>query len=231
MSGVLVAFIIFVLFPGIILGFILLSRYLRFKETQTLIEHGITPPQQPVMPMMPPPMPPQVPPMAPPYAAPMPPPGSAPPAMGPMPPSMPVMQPPVPPRPSRAQLTWGLVLTGIGVALTFALWPIGWIANSASGESGVHFPLGLGPWMLAGFIPLFVGLALILAHVIAQPERSVQRVHQATPPLYPNGGPVPLSPREGAMQPAGVMPPPGAPAETTPVSGATASSEEQSPTA
>src|SRR5262245_20073423 len=136
MSSVLIAFIIFVLFPGIILSFILLSRYLRFREPQTMIEHGLTaPPAQPIIPVMPPAMPPQPPPMTQaPYVAPMPPP------MNPMAPRMPAMQPPMPApmpapmpqRPSRAQLTWGLVLVGVGLALTLALWPIGWIANSAA---------------------------------------------------------------------------------------------------
>jgi len=140
MTGVLTAFIIFVLFPGVILGFILLSRYLKYRETLTMIQHGITPPQQPVM---------------------------APPMMMPRPPVA-VQQ-----RNGgggRATLIWGLVLTGIGIALTLALWPIGFIANSASGNS-INFPLGLGPWMLAGFVPLFVGLALILGYVITRPER------------------------------------------------------------
>ncbi len=138
MQGALIILILFVFFPGIILGFILLSRYLKYRETLTMIQHGITPPQ----PMMaPPPMP----------------------------------RPPVAVQQGnggggRATLIWGLVLTGIGIALTLALWPIGFIANSASGNS-INFPLGLGPWMLAGFVPLFVGLALILGYVITRPER------------------------------------------------------------
>lgn len=145
MTGVLTAFIIFVLFPGVILGFILLSRYLKYRETLTMIQHGITPP------MPPPPMRPM------------------------MMPAPPMPRPPVVMQQSnggagRGTLIWGLVLTGIGVALTLALWPIGFVANSASGNS-VNFPLGLGPWMLAGFVPLFVGLALILGYVITRPER------------------------------------------------------------
>jgi hypothetical protein len=160
MTGVLTAFIIFVLFPGIILGFVLLSRYLKYRETLTMIEHGITPP---------PPPPSMMPPMS----------------------TMPMM----PQRPpvvvvnrgqggaGRGTLIWGLVLTGVGLALTLALWPIGFIANSASGNT-VNFPLGLGPWMLAGFIPLFIGLALTLAYVIMRPERD------------PNP-PAPFPPREG----------------------------------
>lgn len=143
MTGVLVAFIIFVLFPGVILGFILLSRYLKYRETLTMIQHGITPP----LPLPPP--------------------------MRPAPPMMPRPPVVVPQRnegAGRGTLIWGLVLSAIGLALTLALWPIGFIANSASGNS-VNFPLGLGPWMLAGFVPLFVGLALILGYVVTRPER------------------------------------------------------------
>jgi hypothetical protein len=143
MTGVLTVFIIFILFPGLILGFILLSRYLKYRETLTMIQHGITPPMAPGPPMrMPPP---------------------------------PMLRPPIVVQQNsggagRGTLIWGLVLAGIGFALTLALWPIGFIANSASGNS-VKFPLGLGPWMLAGFVPLFVGLALILGYVITRPER------------------------------------------------------------
>lgn len=152
MEGVLTAFIIFVLFPGVILSFILLSRYLKYRETLTMIQHGITPPP----PMMPP--------------------------MNMPPPPMP--RPPVVVQQGnggagRGTLIWGLVLTGIGFALTLALWPIGFIANSASGNS-INFPLGLGPWMLAGFVPLFVGLALILGYVITRPERGSGRNSPST---------------------------------------------------
>ncbi|MGI8857354.1 MAG: DUF6249 domain-containing protein [Thermomicrobiales bacterium] len=147
MTGVLTVFVIFVLFPGVILGFILLSRYLKYRETLTMIEHGITP-------LAPPPVMMQ--------------------AMPPMP-AMPQRPPVVVVNrgqggAGRGTLIWGLVLSGVGLALTLALWPIGFIANSASGNT-VNFPLGLGPWMLAGFVPLFVGLALTLAYVIMRPER------------------------------------------------------------
>lgn len=154
MAGVLTAFVIFVLFPGIILGFILLSRYLKYRETVTMIQHGITPPQPMMMP------------------APL------------------IAQPPVIVQQqgnsggARATLIWGLVLTGIGIALTLALWPIGFIANSASGNS-INFPLGLGPWMLAGFVPLFVGLALTLGYVITRPERSPDLPPAQQPPGIP----------------------------------------------
>ncbi len=160
MTGVLTAFIIFVLFPGVILGFILLSRYLKYRETLTMIQHGITPPITPPMTPMK---------MAPP----------------------PMQYPPIVMQQNnggvgRGTLIWGLVLTGIGFALTLALWPIGFIANSASGNS-VKFPLGLGPWMLAGFVPLFVGLALILGYVITRPERDPNPPPAQRAPGFPTG--------------------------------------------
>lgn len=175
MSDVLIFFIVFVLFPGLILGFILLSRYLKYRETLAMIEHGITPPQpQPPPPPMMPPMP---------------------------------MMPPQPPivvnrsqgGAGRGTLIWGLVLSGVGLALTLALWPIGFIANSASGNS-VNFPLGLGPWMLAGFTPLFVGLALILAFVIMRPERP-ERPSPLPPGGRPEGGDVRARPPLGPDEP------------------------------
>jgi hypothetical protein len=33
------------------------------------------------------------------------------------------------------------------------------------------YPLGLGPWMLLGFIPLFFGLGLILVYVLTREEK------------------------------------------------------------
>jgi hypothetical protein len=161
MQGAFIIFIIFVLFPGIILGFILLSRYLRYRETLTMIQHGIAPP---------PPRP----------------------TMMPAPPMMP--RPPVVMQQGnggtgRGTLIWGLVLSAIGLALTIALWPIGFIANSASGNT-VNFPLGLGPWMLAGFVPLFVGLALILGYVVTRPEQNIPNPPPARwTPGFPPGEP------------------------------------------
>jgi hypothetical protein len=180
MTGVLTVFVIFVLFPGIILGFILLSRYLRYRETLTMIQHGITPPLPP------------------------------PPMRMPAPPMMP--RPPVMVQQGnggagRGTLIWGLVLSAIGLALTLALWPIGFIANSASGNT-VNFPLGLGPWMLAGFVPLFVGLALVLGYVITRPERG--NIPNPPPAQWAPGFP----PREaGTGGPYPTQWAPGAPAE------------------
>ncbi|HUE97600.1 MAG TPA: DUF6249 domain-containing protein [Anaerolineales bacterium] len=56
-------------------------------------------------------------------------------------------------------LRWGIIIAAFGLALSLGLYPIGF----SSGES---YPLRLGPWMLGGFVPLFLGLGLILLHFL-----------------------------------------------------------------
>ncbi len=60
-------------------------------------------------------------------------------------------------------LRWGVVITALGIALSLGLYPIGFSA-------GDDYPLRLGPWMLGGFVPLFLGLGLILLHVLTKKE-------------------------------------------------------------
>ncbi|HLO17233.1 MAG TPA: DUF6249 domain-containing protein [Anaerolineales bacterium] len=60
-------------------------------------------------------------------------------------------------------LRWGIVITALGLALSLGLYPIGFSA-------GENYPLHLGPWMLGGFVPLFLGLGLILLHVLTQKD-------------------------------------------------------------
>ena len=60
-------------------------------------------------------------------------------------------------------LRWGIVITALGAALTIGLFFVG-----ASSET--DYPLGLGPWMLAGLVPLFLGLALTLIHYLIQKD-------------------------------------------------------------
>src|SRR6266498_2129003 len=62
---------------------------------------------------------------------------------------------------SKGTLRWGIVIAALGVALSVGLYPIGFSA-------GEIYPLHLGPWMLGGFVPLFLGLGLILLHFITQ---------------------------------------------------------------
>ena len=60
-------------------------------------------------------------------------------------------------------LRWGIVITALGLALSLGLYPLGFSAGDA-------YPLRLGPWMLGGFVPLFLGLGLILLHVLTQKD-------------------------------------------------------------
>ena len=58
-------------------------------------------------------------------------------------------------------LHWGIVVTAVGFALTIGLYTIGF-------ASGDVYPLHLGPWMLGGFVPLFLGIGLILIHYLTE---------------------------------------------------------------
>ena len=57
----------------------------------------------------------------------------------------------------------------IGMALCVGLYPIGFVGG------GSRFPLGFGPWMLAGLIPTFFGLGLILIYVLTREDRKSEK--------------------------------------------------------
>ena len=63
----------------------------------------------------------------------------------------------------KALLRWGIVLIALGFALTIGLY-------SAGFDSANNYPLHLGPWMLGGFVPLFLGLGLVLLHYLTEKE-------------------------------------------------------------
>jgi hypothetical protein len=54
-------------------------------------------------------------------------------------------------------LRWGIIITALGLALSIGLYTIGF-------DSADNYPLHLGPWMLGGFVPLFLGIGLTLLH-------------------------------------------------------------------
>jgi hypothetical protein len=60
-------------------------------------------------------------------------------------------------------LRWGIVIAALGLALSLGLYTIGF-------SSTPDYPLHLGPWMLGGFVPLFLGLGLILLHYLTEKE-------------------------------------------------------------
>ena len=67
----------------------------------------------------------------------------------------------------RGLLGWGIALVALGLALMIGLWPIGFVTQAPhTGES--LYPLNFGPWMLAGLIPLFIGLALLITHFLTR---------------------------------------------------------------
>ena len=64
---------------------------------------------------------------------------------------------------SKGFLRWGILVTALGLALSLGLYFVGF-------DSAENYPLHLGPWMLGGFVPLFLGLGLILSHFLTQKE-------------------------------------------------------------
>jgi hypothetical protein len=64
---------------------------------------------------------------------------------------------------AKGLLRWGIVIAALGFALSLGLYPIGF-------DSGENYPLHLGPWMLGGFVPLFLGIGLILLHYLTEKE-------------------------------------------------------------
>lgn len=65
------------------------------------------------------------------------------------------------PNSNKRLLRWGILVTAIGFALTIGLYSIGF-------DSANNYPLHLGPWMLGGFVPLFLGLGLVLLHYLTE---------------------------------------------------------------
>jgi len=58
-------------------------------------------------------------------------------------------------------LHWGIIITALGFALTLGLYTIGFDTTN-------NYPLHLGPWMLGGFVPLFLGVGLTLLHYLTE---------------------------------------------------------------
>lgn len=117
-AGVIISLLVF-------FGFIVLMRYISFKENLTLAERGLTRP--------------------------------------------------TPPKQKRkGLLIWGIMVAAVGLALCLGLYPLG-----LSG-TGTHYPFGLGPWMIAGFLPLFVGIGLVLVYILIGNEEGETPSKDAT---------------------------------------------------
>jgi len=75
---------------------------------------------------------------------------------------------------SKTALIWGILITAVGLALIVGLWPLGMMI-------GTSIPFGFGPWMLAGLIPAFFGLALVLIHVLTREEKEDEKEENTLP--------------------------------------------------
>lgn len=116
-------------------------------------------------------------------------------------------------RPGNATLFWGIGFTAVGAALLVGLWPIGFIA-------GTRFPLGLGPWLLFGLLPMFFGLGLILFYVLTHESTPKNKTPVVAPVVAPRPvepvmvvtpAPVVVSPAPAAVPPAEPPVPPAEP--------------------
>lgn len=81
-------------------------------------------------------------------------------------------------RGGRALLGWGIAAAALGLALVIGLWPLGFMVRV--GRDSMMYPLGFGPWMLVGLIPLFVGVALLIFYFVTRKENG--KVAKVTSP-------------------------------------------------
>lgn len=112
-------------FVFLILGFIVLMRYLNYKETLKLAEKGLVRPMRQN--------------------------GNG-----------------------KSALIWGILITAIGLATTIGMWPLGFMFR-------IDLPFGFGPWMLAGLLPMFFGLGLILVYVLTREEKKDEPASKEEP--------------------------------------------------
>jgi hypothetical protein len=102
-------------FVFLVLGFIVLMRYLNYQETLKLAEKGLVRPVRQN--------------------------GNG-----------------------KGALIWGILITAIGLATTIGMWPLGFMLR-------MDLPFGFGPWMLAGLLPMFFGLGLVLVYVLTRESK------------------------------------------------------------
>ncbi|MBX5451214.1 DUF6249 domain-containing protein [Thermogemmatispora sp.] len=80
---------------------------------------------------------------------------------------------------SRRTLRAGLITMMVGLALTFGLYPLGFMLPSALTAAPFH----LGPWLLPGLIPLGVGAALVASYYLEQDGQPPRDRQRPRPPL------------------------------------------------
>ena len=83
-------------------------------------------------------------------------------------------------RRGRRTQRWGAILIATGAALTLGLWPIGFLVDT-------NLPLGLGPWLIPGLLPLAFGIALLYMRrlegpLLDEPQRDAGEAADLTLP-------------------------------------------------
>jgi uncharacterized membrane protein len=68
----------------------------------------------------------------------------------------------------------------LGLALLVGLWPLAGMVHE-------RFFLGLGPWMLVGLVPLFLGLAMLIVHYLLRERASSARTPKRGRPTRTDG--------------------------------------------
>jgi hypothetical protein len=64
----------------------------------------------------------------------------------------------------KGALIWGILIAAVGLAMTIGMWPLGFMFHT-------DLPFGFGPWMLAGLLPMFFGIGLILVYVLTRESK------------------------------------------------------------
>jgi hypothetical protein len=72
----------------------------------------------------------------------------------------------------KGALRWGIIVAAVGLALTISLYPLGFMLPPSGSNPPIVLPLGLGPWLVVGLVPLFVGLGLVLIYVLTREDKN-----------------------------------------------------------
>ena len=79
-------------------------------------------------------------------------------------------------------MKWGIVITAVGMAFICGLWPLGFMFLS----DGDTFPLGFGPWMLVGLLPMFFGISLMIIGAMNKQENGAENEMDEVDPIPPH---------------------------------------------
>ena len=90
-------------------------------------------------------------------------------------------------RDNNSTLRWGIVITGIGFALSCSLWPIAYLVTDRATMNELPFGF-FGPWMFIGLLPIFFGISLIIIHAVSNGVEPIEPInnHDESEPIPPH---------------------------------------------